>query len=106
MSGMVTITQNDHSPELLANARRGPCAAPTDNEMLEYLLLHSRSRKLAKPNITKDAAAAVLSFQRRTRAFKEKFLKQHHRTPLGITTHYWDRTEAQMRHSLHSHIPA
>ena len=30
---MVTSTQNDASPELLAHARRGPCAAPTDAEI-------------------------------------------------------------------------
>ena len=35
MSGMVTSTQNDASPELLAHARRGPCAAPQEAEMYE-----------------------------------------------------------------------
>ena len=32
MTGMVTVTQNDLSPELIAHARRGPCAAPTAEE--------------------------------------------------------------------------
>ena len=38
MTGMVTLTQNDRSPELLAHVRRGPCAKPTAEEQLEYLL--------------------------------------------------------------------
>ena len=33
MTGMITSTQNDYSPELLAHARRGPCAKPTESEM-------------------------------------------------------------------------
>ena len=73
--------------------------------MLEYLLVHNRSQARVKPNITKDASAAVLSFQRRTHAFKERFLLQNQRTPLAVTTDYWDRTEAQTRQALHSHIP-
>ena len=38
MQSMVTITHNDMSPEMLAAARRGPFAAPTDSEMIEYLM--------------------------------------------------------------------
>ena len=105
MSGMATLTQNDDSSELLANARRGPCAAPSDREMIEFLLLHNRSRTEARPNITKDPTAATLSFQRRAHAFKERFMKQNHPTPLGVVTDYWDRTEAQTRQALHAHIP-
>ena len=30
---IVTVTQNDMSPELIAHARRGPCAAPTPDEL-------------------------------------------------------------------------
>ena len=104
-AGMVTITQNDSSPELLANARRGPCASPTEEEMVEHLFVHRRAQHERKSNITKDATAAVLSFQRRTHAIKSSFLRQHHRGPLGTVTDYWDRTEAQTRHALHSHIP-
>ena len=73
--------------------------------MIEFLLLHNRSRRDKKPNITKDAAAATLSFQRRTHAFKERFMTQHRPTPLATVTDYWDRTEAQTRQALHSHIP-
>ena len=105
MSGMVRITQNDKSPELLANARRGPCAKPTESEMMEHLLLHDKQKKNKMPNITKDALVATLSFQRRTHAFKQRFLTQNHCTPLGVPTDYWDRTEAQTRQALHSHIP-
>ena len=38
MTGMVAITQNDLSPELIAHARRGPCAVPTPDEKIAYLL--------------------------------------------------------------------
>ena len=43
-------------------------------------------------------------FQRRVRAIKQEFLKRAAKTPLGITQDYWDRTEAQQRGALHSHI--
>ena len=36
MTGMVTSTQNDASAELLAHARRGPCAKATQEELYEY----------------------------------------------------------------------
>ena len=104
-TGMVTLTQNDASAELLANARRGPCAEPTDDELVEYLLTHQRSHQPKRPNITTDATAAVLSYQRHVHALKNNFLRQNTRTPLAHVTDYWDRTEAQMRHSLHGHIP-
>ena len=104
-TGMVTITQNDASPELLANARRGPCAPPNESEMVEYLFTHKRSHQEKRPNITKDATAATLSYQMRAHAMKKNFLHQNRRTPLGHCTDYWDRTEAQRRHALHGHIP-
>eukprot|EP00973_Karenia_brevis_P068597 9540095-Karenia_brevis.AAC.1 len=34
---MITVTQSDSSPELLAAVRRGPGAKPTECERLEYL---------------------------------------------------------------------
>ena len=43
MQSMVTITHNDMSPEMLAAARRGPFAAPTDSEMIEYLMQRVKS---------------------------------------------------------------
>ena len=103
MTGMVTSTQNDQSAELLAHARRGPCAVPTEREKVEYLLKRRRPR-VKRARVTDDATAAVLSFQRRTHALKDKFLVQYRRTPLGIISDYWDRTEAQQRGALHSHI--
>ena len=38
MTSMVTVTQNDLAPELIAHARRGPCAVPTQEEKFAYLL--------------------------------------------------------------------
>jgi hypothetical protein len=104
MTGMVTTTQNDNSPELLAHARRGPCARPTDAEMCEYLLVR-RPPGYRRPKIQQDAAAATISYQTRTRVLKHHFLKRHRMTPLGIPTDYWDRTEEQTRKALHGHIP-
>jgi hypothetical protein len=103
MSGMVTVTQNDRSPELLAHVRRGPCAAPTEEEQYEYLLSR-RDPRVARPKVHEDPGAAVLSFQRRTLAIKQHFLRLNRATPLGVTKDYFDRTEAQNRGSLHSHI--
>ena len=103
MTTMVTSTQNDLSPELLAHARRGPGAVPTDSEMCEYLLTR-RAPGDKRANIQDDALAATLSFQRRTHALKSNFLIRHQRTPLGINIATWDRTEAQTREALHSHI--
>ena len=103
MTSMVTVTQNDLSPELIAHASRGPCAAPKDDEKIAYLLTR-RGPSDRRPNIQKDAAAAVLSFQRRTRAVKQNFLVRNKRTPLGVSRGFWDRTEAQTRQALHSHI--
>ena len=38
LTSMVTVSQNDLAPELIAHARRGPCAVPTAEEKLAYLL--------------------------------------------------------------------
>jgi hypothetical protein len=103
-TGMVTMTQNDSSPELLAHARRGPCAVPTEEERFEYLLTR-RPLGSRRPRIQEDATAATLSFQRRNHVQKQHFLKRYTRTPLGITTDYWNRKEAQKRQALHSHTP-
>ena len=67
MTSMVTSTQNDLSPELLAHARRGPCVAPTEAEMFEYLLSR-RAPGEKRANVQEDAAAATLSYQRRLQA--------------------------------------
>ena len=103
MTSMVTVTQNDSSPELLAHARRGPCAEPLQEEMVEFLMTR-RPVGSKRPPIQEDAAAATLSFQRRTHAVKAVFLIRNRCTPLGITIASRDRTEAQTREALHSHI--
>ena len=73
MTSMVTTTQNDNSPELLAHARRGPCAVPTEDEMCEYLLTR-RAPGSTRAKIQEDAAAATVSYQQRTHALKAQFL--------------------------------
>ena len=100
---MVTSTQNDNSPELLAHARRGPCAPAEEAEKFEYLLTRWAPGS-TRAKVQDDATAAVLSFQMRTHALKQNFLRRHQRTPLGVATDYWDRTEAQTRQALHAHI--
>ena len=101
-TAMVTLTQNDSSPELLAHARRGPCAVPTEEELYEYLLTR-RSPSSRRPDVQEDPVAATLSFERRNYAQKMEFLRRHHRTPLGVCTDTWDRSEEQKRRALHSH---
>ena len=103
MTGMVTSTQNDNSPELLAHARRGPCAVPEDAEMFEYLLTRHGPRE-KRADVQADATAATLSFQSRTLALRRHFMSRNRRTPLGVVTDFWDRTEAQNRQALHAHI--
>ena len=105
VTSMVTVTQNDLSPELIAHANRGPCAVPTEDEKIAYLLTR-RGPSDRRPHIQKDATAAVLSFQRRTHAVKQNFLARNKKTPVGVSRGFWDRTEAQTRQALHSHILA
>ena len=73
MTGMVTLTQNDRAPELLAHCRRGPCAQPTEREKFEYLLAR-KEKGVGRPAVQKDPTAAVLSFQRRNLEMKTNFL--------------------------------
>ena len=58
MTSMVTVTQNDLAPELIAHARRGPCAVPTQEEKFADLLTR-RAPSDQRPNIQEDATAAV-----------------------------------------------
>ena len=103
-AGMMTITQNDAAPELLAHARRGPCALPTADEMVEHLLIHRSAKSDVRPNMTLHPEAATLSFQRRTHAIKRSFLRHNRRTLIGVCIEYWDRAEEQMRKAKHFHI--
>ena len=99
---MVTTTQHDQSPELLAHARRGPCAEPTTSELFEYLLTR-RAPRGRQADVQHDPAAATLSFERRNHAQKLEFLARYRETPLGVCVDTWDCTEEQKRRALHSH---
>ena len=103
MSAMVTITANDSCSEMLAAVRRGPFAVPTADEALEYLLT-TKSVHKDRPHFEEHSLEHVLSFQRRVHAAKKHFFKRGAKTPLGRLREWWDRTEAQMRAALHSHI--
>ena len=113
----MTITHNDMSPEMLATARRGPFAAPTDSEMIEYLMqrVKSDSQRPRFEELGSRGVATilngisfvsriignfwtpapglehVLSYQRRVHATKQSFLKRNVLTPLGIVRDWWDR---------------
>ena len=90
MQSMVTITHNDHVPELLAVIRRKPFAEPTESEMVEYLLTRVRKDR-RKPDFENYAFEHVLSYQRRIAATKEHFMRRNVMTPLGILQDWWDR---------------
>ena len=87
---------------MLAAVRRGPFSPPSSQEQIEYLLTRVRKTETRK-DVEKHALEHVLSFQRRVLACKREFLKRQKKTPLGVVTDYWDRTEAQQRGTLHSH---
>ena len=59
MGGMVTTTQNDMSPGLLAHVRRGPCARPTERERFEFML-GRKDLKAPRPKVQEDPAAAEM----------------------------------------------
>ena len=103
MHAMVTISHNDNCAELLATVRRGVGARPTEEEYIEYLLSRKK-RAQERPPTEKFALEHVLSYQRRVTATKNAFMRRGATTPLGVTRDWWDRTEAQMRGSLHAHI--
>lgn len=103
MTCMITVTANDSSPEMLAAIRRGPFAQPTEEECIEYMLQRKR-RDQERPAFENYSLEHVLAFQRRVGALKDNFMRRGERTPLGVVRDWWDRTEAQMRAALHSHI--
>ena len=98
---MLTITANDSSPELAACIRRGPFAIPDEHETIEYLL--GRKRIIRAP-AEQYGVFHVISYQRRLNYIKNEFFSRSSSTPLGDLMDWWDRTEAQKRGSLHSHI--
>jgi hypothetical protein len=95
MSSMITITQNDSAPEMLAAIRRGPGARPSDEELIEYLLT-TKNKDQERPAFEQHSLEHVLSFQRRVHAVKKHFFRRGEKTPLGRLREWWDRTEAQM----------
>ena len=89
MQCMVTITHNDHVPELLAVIRRNPFAEPTETEMVEYLFTRVRTDR-RKADFENFAFEHVLSYQRRIAATKEHFMRRNKLTPLGIIQDWWE----------------
>ena len=69
--------------------------------MVEYLLSRKRIIRAAAEH---HGVYHVISYQRRLNAIKNEFFVRQRETPLGKFLDWWDRTEAQMRGSLHSHI--
>ena len=99
----VTITHHDRVPEMLAAVRRGPFAAPTEFEKIEFLFTRVKKGQ-ACVRFDRHGLEHALSYQRRVHALKTYFLKRYHDAPLGEVIDYWDRTESQQRGSLHAHI--
>ena len=102
-TALVTITHNNRCGEMLATLRRGPLAASTEEERIEFLLTRKKKSVNLRKGLEVHAMEHVLSFQRRVAAIKLHFLPRGKPTPLGIPLDYWDRTEAQQRGALHSH---
>ena len=88
---MVTITHNDLVPEQLANMRRGPFAAPTESEKVEYLMTRVRTDR-HRHQFENYGLEHVLSYQRRISATKASFIRRNQKGPLGIVRDFWDRT--------------
>ena len=84
MQSMVTITHNNRCAEMLATVRRGPFAAPTQEEKIEFLLTRMKKSD-CKVAFADHALEHTLSFQRRVHSIKHDFLRRGVATPLGIT---------------------
>ena len=90
MQIMITITQNNRNPEMLAAVRRGPFSKPLPQEKIEYLLTRLPKTE-ARKEFETHALEHVMSFQRRVVACKREFLARQKKTPLGIVEDYWDK---------------
>jgi len=101
MNIMLTTTANDSSPELCSCIRRGPFAIPDNNEMIQYLLSRKRANRVAAEE---HGVYHVISYQKRLNRIKQEFFARDLTTPIGKLQDWWDRTEAQQRGALHSHI--
>ena len=73
MQTMLTITQNDSSPELVAAVRRGPFAEPDMHERVEYLLSRKRTIRAAAEN---HGVYHVICYQRRLNNIKNEFFRR------------------------------
>ena len=102
---MVTVTQNNFAPKLIAHARRCPCALPTQQEKFAYFLTRNAPSH-RQQNTKEDSTASVLSHQLRILSVKRNFLVRHKRTSLSANVANWDRTEAQTRQALQGHVLA
>ena len=129
----VTLSANDGSPELAACVRRGPFAIPDESEMVEYLLSRKRVNRASaeqhsvfhvisyqrRLNFIKNdffvrgyATPLGITLDWWARAFVAVCSNAYHLwlerpTCLGHprrVRHTKDRTEAQQRGALHSHI--
>ncbi len=61
---MTTVTANEWTPEMLAAIRRGPLAAPTEDEMIEYLHLvrHKGDQVVISSAAVKECNGTYLPF--------------------------------------------
>ena len=75
MQVMVTVTQNDSTPEMLAAVRRGPGARPEEHEKLEYLQGRKHNSQ-QRPVVEEFAMEHVLSYQRRLQQLKNEFMRR------------------------------
>ncbi len=56
----------DKNPEMTAHVKRGPLSAPSEEEMVEYLLTSKRRDQDRILNSNTYALEHVISYQRRT----------------------------------------
>ena len=88
MECMVTITFNDYAPEMLASARRGPFAVPTDSEKIEYLITRLRAER-TRLDHESYALEHAISYQLHVASTKDAFMRRGETTPLGLLTDWW-----------------
>jgi hypothetical protein len=125
---MITITQNDMAPELLAAIRNGPGAGASVDDMVQYLIENVDGCDVADIAATRAAGESMMRRLERSRkksANKRKresvghpvmttlcFFKRYHAFVAALKTDgllrqtedYWARIEFQNRGALHVHI--
>ena len=90
MQIMITITQNNRNPEMLAAVRRGPFSKPLPQEKIEYLLTRLPETE-ARKEFETHALEHVMSFQRRVVACKREFLARQKNPPSALLKDYWGK---------------